>query len=221
MPDTVIVELSNVDLAYHRSGEIFRNLSLTLRPGETAVITGGPGSGKSSIAELLVGRKFAEAGSVEVFGENLRRGRKRALNRVRRRIGGVGGIFGLIPSYTVAQNISYPLVLAGMRKRTRRERLLRMLTEFSLLKKAADYPHTLTRVEHTLVQLARASIADQPLLVIDEPMAGLDTATAQRVFEFLVKASLSGRTMILLMADRLPGTFPNSTSYVIRERMLT
>ncbi|HOZ09098.1 MAG TPA: ATP-binding cassette domain-containing protein, partial [candidate division Zixibacteria bacterium] len=75
MPDTAIVELSNVDLAYPRSGELFRNLSLSVRPGETAVITGGPGSGKTTIAELLVGRKFADAGSVEVFGENLRRGR--------------------------------------------------------------------------------------------------------------------------------------------------
>ncbi|HOD66594.1 MAG TPA: ATP-binding cassette domain-containing protein [candidate division Zixibacteria bacterium] len=221
MPDTAIVELSNVDLAYPRSGELFRNLSLSVRPGETAVITGGPGSGKTTIAELLVGRKFADAGSVEVFGENLRRGRGRALNRVRRRLGGVGGIFGLVPTYTAADNITYPLVLAGVRKRARKERLLRMLTEFSLLTRAQDYPATLTRVEQTLVQLARASIADQPLLVIDEPMAGLDTATARRVFEYLVKASLSGRTMVLLMSDHPPGTLPNSTSYVIREGRLT
>jgi ABC-type ATPase involved in cell division len=215
MSDRVLVDFSNVDLSYRRGGEILRNFSLTIRAGETVVITGGPGSGKTSVAELLVGTKFADSGAVEVFDEVLRPGRRRALNRVRRRIGGVGGIFGLVPSYTVAENITLPLVIAGVRKRTRKERLLKMLTEFSLLKKAGDYPDTLTRVEHTLVQLARASIADQPLLVIDEPMAGLDQATAARVFEYLVQASVSGRTMVLLSSDRPPGEIPNSAFYEI------
>lgn len=221
MSDRVLVEFSNVDLSYRRGGEIFRNFSLTIRAGETVVITGGPGSGKSSVSELLVGTKFADSGSVEVFEEMLRPGRRRALNRVRRKIGGVGGIFGLVASYTVAENITFPLVIGGMRKRARKERLLKMLTEFSLLKKAGDYPSTLTRVEHTLVQLARASIADQPLLVIDEPMAGLDQATAARVFDYLVRASISGRTMILLMSDRPPGEIPNSTFYQITGGSLT
>lgn len=221
MTDRVIVEFSNVDLSYRRSGEIFRNLSLTVRSGETAIIKGGPGSGKTSLAELLVGRKFVDGGAVEVFDEVLRPGRTRALNRVRRHIGGVGGIFGLVPSYTVAENICFPLVLAGMGKRYQKEHLLKMLTEFSLLKKASEYPRTLTRIESTLVQLARASIAEQPLLVIDEPMAGLDSSTASRVFEYLVKASLSGRAMILLMSEYPQGTLPNSTSYVIAEGALT
>ncbi len=220
MSDRVIVQLSNVDVSYRRGGEIFRNLNLTLEAGQTAVITGGPGSGKSSLAELLVGIKFAESGAVELFDEILRPGRKRVLNRIRRKIGGVGGIFGLVPSYTVAENITFPLIIGGVRKRRRKERLLKMLTEFSLLKKAGDYPHTLTRVEHTLVQLARASIDDQPLLLIDEPMAGLDQVTAQRVFEYLVKASLSGRTMILLVSDRPPGEIPGSRYYEIRRGSL-
>ncbi len=214
--DRIVVELTNVDLGYRRGGEIFRNLNFRIEAGRTAVITGGPGSGKTSIAELLVGLKFATGGSVEAFGDMVRPGRKRTLNRVRRKIGGVGGIFGLVPSYTVAENITFPLVVAGVRKRTRKERLFKMLTEFSLLKKAADYPHTLTRVEHTLVQLARASVADQPLLLIDEPMAGLDQVTARRVWEYLVNASISGRTMILLMSDRPASELPNSTYYEIK-----
>ena len=220
MSDRVLVEFSNVDLSYRRGGGILRNFSLTIRAGEAVVITGGPGSGKTSVAELLVGTKFSDSGSVEVFDEILRSGRRRALNRVRRKIGGVGGIFGLVPSYTVAENITFPLVIAGMRKRTRKERLLKMLTEFSLLKKAGDYPHTLTRVEQTLVQLARASIADQPLLVIDEPMAGLDQATAARVFEYLVQASFSGRTMLLLVSDRPAGEIPNSIYHEIKQGTL-
>jgi len=214
--ERVVIEFLNVDLAYRRGGEIFRNLNFRIEAGQSAVITGGPGSGKSSIAELLVGLKFASGGSVEAFGEPMRPGRTRILNRVRRKIGGVGGIFGLVPSYTVAENITYPLVLAGVRKRTRKERLFKMLTEFSLLKKAADYPGTLTRVEHTLVQLARASVAEQPLLLIDEPMAGLDQVTARRVWQYLVNASISGRTMILLMSDRPPAELPNSIYYEIK-----
>lgn len=216
MSDKTVVELQNVDLSYRRSGEILRNLGLSVDAGGTAVISGGPGSGKSSIAELLVGLKFPRSGSVEVFGEQLRPGRRRALDRVRRKVGGVGGIFGLMPSYTVAENITYPLVVNGASKRFCKERLFKMLTEFSLLKKAGDYPHTLTRVEMTLVQLARASVAEQPLLLIDEPMAGLDQTTARRVFEYLYKASVSGRTMILLVSDRPSEALPNSTYYELK-----
>ena len=125
-----------------------------------------------------------------------------------------------MPSMTVAENIVFPLVISGLKKRSRQERLLKMLTEFSLLKKAGDYPGTLTRVEHTLVQFARASVANQPLIIIDEPSAGLDQATAQRVFEYLVKVSLSGRSMVILSSEPLTQKLPNSEHYEIKNGVL-
>lgn len=220
MAQDVLVELNNVYLKSDRGGQVFRDLSFTLKAGRSAVITGVAGSGKTSLAELLVGLRAVQSGSVEVMGQTIKPKKVRTIKQVRRKIGGVGGIFGLMPSLTVAENITFPLVLAGERRKVRRERLLKMLTEFSLLKQAGEYPHSLTRVENTLVQFARASIAHQPLMLIDEPLAGLDRKTYQRIFEYLVSVSLSGRSMIILSSEILSRELPNTDYYQIIDGVL-
>ncbi len=215
-----LVELNNVYLRTDRGAQVFQDFSFKLEAGCSAVITGGAGSGKTSLVELIVGQRKAQSGSVEVMGEVLQRATSAGLRRIRRSIGGVGGIFGLMPSLTVAENITFPLVLAGERRRVRRERLLRALSEFSLLKLAAQYPPTLTRVENTLVQFARASIAYQPLMLIDEPLAGLDRRTYQRILDSLLSASLSGRSMIILTSDSLGKPLPHTDYHTISQGAL-
>jgi len=216
MSDDVIVELSNVYLSSDRGEEVFSNLNFKLAVGQSAVITGAAGSGKSSFIELLVGRRATDSGSVEVFGECVNPRRKRQLNRMRRKIGGLGGLYGLIPSYTVAQNVAFPLVINGQRRKVQRERLMKVLAEFSLLKRSRVFPDSLTRVERTLVQFARATIASQPLLLVDEPLAGLDAATYERLQEHLVNISVSGRSMIMVTSDKPIKRLPNSDYYKIQ-----
>jgi ABC-type ATPase involved in cell division len=147
--------------------------------------------------------------------------KRRLLKRTRRRIGGVGGVYELVPSLTVAQNVMVPLVLAAVNKRARSERLVKTLTEFNLLKQAGLYPHRLTRVEYTLAQFARASIANQPLMVIDEPAAGLDPATYKRIFEYLVRVSVSGRSMIILTSQLEPDILPQCDYLQIKDGCLS
>lgn len=209
MGDNLIIEMDNVYLTSDRGDEILSDFNFHLAAGRSAVIVGSAGSGKSSLAELLVGSRFADSGSVSVFSRLMQKRRRRHIRSVRRRIGGVGGMFSLIPSFTVAENITFPLVLAGEKKSVQRERLMKMLTEFSMLRQAAQYPRNLTRVEVSLVQFARASVAYQPLMIIDELMAGLDRNTLARIIEYLAKASLSGRSIIILSSEPIPGEIPN------------
>ena len=213
MTQKVLVELNNIYVESDRAGPVFNNLCFRLTAGRSAVIIGSSGSGKTTLTELMVGSRFAQSGSVELFGKCLRPGQWKTIKRVRRKIGGVGGIFTLIPSFTVTENITFPLILAGVRRKTRQERLLKALTEFSLLKRAGDYPRTLTRVESTLVQFARASVAHQPLMIIDEPLAGLDRHTYQGIFEHLIAVSLSGRSMMILTSEVLSHELPNTDYY--------
>ncbi len=208
-----LIELHNVEYRTDRGDFVFRDLNFTLLPEHSAVIAGAAGSGKTTLVELLVGLRFASAGSVEVFGEQLKKGRSRAIRRVRHQIGGIGGPFGLMPLLTVSENITLPLVLAGVRRSTQRERLFKVLTEFSLLKQASETPGSLTRVENTLTQFARASIANQPLLIIDEPMAGLDRNTWERVYQVLQKVALSGRSMLILTSDVPSQELPQTAYY--------
>jgi len=215
-----IVELSNVYMKSDRGNLVFQDLNLSLTAGRSAVITGAAGSGKSSLVELITGIRGCDGGSVELFGKLVKVKKKRLLKQLRRKIGGVGGIYSLIPSFNVAENIIYPLVISGERNKIIKERLLNMLREFSLLKQAGEYPDGLTRVEKTLVLFARASIANQPLIIIDEPLAGLDLNTFERIYEYLVRVSLSGRSMIILTSEPLVKVLPNTDNFYIRNGAL-
>jgi D-methionine transport system ATP-binding protein len=216
MSQSKIVEMQNVSLKSDRGAQIFKNLNLKLDVGRSAIIQGPAGSGKSSLVQLLIGLRRADSGSVEVLGESIGGWSSQKINRLRRKIGGVGGHFELIPSYTVAENISFPLILAGERRKARKEKLLKMLSEFSLIKQAGEYPQKLTRVEKTLVQFARASVASQPLMIIDEPSSGLDTRTYSRIHEFLVKSSFSGRSMIILTSETGGEILPNADYFQLK-----
>jgi putative ABC transport system ATP-binding protein len=216
MSQIPLVEINNVNFRTDRGNQIFNNLNFKLTSGRSAVIQGPAGSGKSSLVQLLIGINRPESGSIELFGEKIGRFGGSRLNRFRRRIGGVGGLFELIPNYTVSENIVFPLVLSGTRRKARKELLLKMLSEFSLIKQAGVYPRRLTRVERTLVQFARASIANQPLMIIDEPSAGLDRGTYRRIHEYLVKASYSGRSMLIMTSEENAEVLPNSDSYLLR-----
>ncbi|PWB75307.1 hypothetical protein C3F09_02800 [candidate division GN15 bacterium] len=213
--DGPLVELENVSAQTDRGEEIFRALNFTLLQGRSAIIVGGAGSGKTTLVELLLGLKKPESGRIEMFGESLKR--RSAIRRARRKVGGVGGPFSLISTLTVAENILMPAIIAGERGSIQQERLLRLLGEFNLVPEARQYPSSLTRVEYTLVQIARASIASQPLMLIDEPSAGLDAKTYLRVLEYLHKASLFGRSMLILASEKPPLEMPNCNCYTIAD----
>ncbi len=213
--DGPLIELENVCAYTDRGEEIFHSLNFSLPQGRSAIIVGGAGSGKTTLVELLLGMRKPVSGKVEMFGEPLKR--RSAIRRTRRKVGGVGGPFSLISTLTVADNILMPAIIAGERGSIQQERLLKLLGEFNLVPEARQYPSTLTRVEYTLVQIARASITSQPLMLIDEPSAGLDTKTYLRVLEYLHKASLFGRSMLILASEKPPMEIPNSSCYTITD----
>lgn len=218
--EKIIVELNNVFLKSSRGYEVFRDLNFKLIAGHSAIIHGTAGSGKSSFIEMIIGKQFAESGSVEVFGNLIKPRKKNLIKKNRRKIGGVGGIFSLVPSYTVAENIAFPLILSGARRKYRNERLSEILTEFSLLKQAKELPANLTRVENMLVQFARASVAHQPLLIIDEPLAGLDQKTYQKLYDYMFKLAVSGLSLIIVSSEELENSLPNCRSYQISDGVL-
>jgi len=215
-----IVELVAVSLSNEAGLRIFENLNLTLCSGETALIIGPTGSGKTSLMELLIGARKPDSGEVILFGKVLNLKNERQINEIRRRIGGVGGIFDLVPGLTVADNLVYPLSIRGDALSVQRAKLKQILTQVNLLSKKREKISNLTRGERLLVMLGRGVIADQPLLLIDEPLDRLESAAANELLGILKRLSVAGHAMIIFTTGQGSFDFPGVMAFHIKDGRL-
>jgi ABC-type ATPase involved in cell division len=215
-----IVELAAVTLSNEAGLRIFDSLNLILCSGETALIIGPTGSGKTSLMELLIGTRKPDSGEIILFGKTLNLKNESQINEIRRRIGGVGGIFDLVPGLTVADNLIYPLSIRGDALSVQRAKLKQILTQFNLLSKKREQISNLTRAEKLLVMLGRAVIADQPLLLIDEPLDRLEAAAANEILGILKRLSVAGHAMIIFTTSRGAFDFPGVMSFHIKDGRL-
>jgi ABC-type ATPase involved in cell division len=216
-----IIEMMAVALATDTGFSILRDFNFTLFPGETAVITGSAGTGKTFLSELIIGRQKPQAGSIIVFGQNMVSGTERQKAAVRRRIGGIGGIFDLLPFDSVGTNLLYPLILRGESRSACRTKLNQILAQFNITVRKSHRVTALTRSEKVKVLLARAIIADQPLLLIDEPLDRLGAAAAEEINSILKRLSVSGYTMLLLTTGQTALAIPGAQEYRLHEGTLT
>lgn len=182
--------------------KIFDGLDFSLPAGQTAVIMGPTGSGKTSLIELIIGRRKPESGTVMVFNRKIETGGERQLSEIRNRIGGVGGIFQPISYQTVRENLVYPLILRGISASSRKRRALNILSQLNLLSKKNEKVRNLSQGEKILLMLGRAIVADQPLLLIDEPRAGLDAEMSSSVSAMLKRLAVAGHSLMVLTSSQ-------------------
>ncbi len=182
---------------------VLRGVSLTLAGGESLALTGESGSGKSTLLHLAGGLDTADAGRIEVDGQEVTTLDDRGRAALRRgTIGVVFQQFNLIPSLTVAANIGFQARLAGRGDRAEVERLAAAMGLTDHLHK---YPEALSGGQQQRVAIARA-LAPRPRLVLaDEPTGNLDEASADTVLDLLLaRVTETGAALLLVThSDRL------------------
>ncbi len=218
--DKLIINLQSVVLHGNSDRVLFRDLNFGLSAGQIAIVTGPTGTGKSSIVELIVGLKKPNAGTVTVFGRRVDRPNERTLKNIRKRIGGVGGIFHPLPQRTVYENMMYPLIFRGIYGSDKKSRVEQTLRRFDLLSKKDDKAGRLSRGEEILLLLGRAIVADQPLLLIDEPLAGLDAERTKMVREVLNRLAIAGHTMLVLTSGQTELEIQGADRFTITEEAI-
>jgi putative ABC transport system ATP-binding protein len=165
---------------------VLDGLSLGVAAGEYVAVVGESGSGKSTLLNLIAGLDQPDAGTVVVDGANLGAmdDEQRTLTR-RAKLGFVFQSFHILPHLTVGQNVELPLVLLGVARDARAERVAELLTAVGLGDRGASMPRELSGGELQRIALARA-LVHRPLLVLaDEPTGNLDPDTAQTVLRLL------------------------------------
>ena len=148
-------------------------------------IVGTSGAGKSTLVRCLTALERPTYGEVRVAGQDLTTLSANELRKARRAIGMVFQHANLLDQRTAAQNIAYPLDLAGAQKGQRHERVSRMLELVGLADRGSSYPAQLSGGQKQRVGIARA-LADEPaVLLCDEPTSALDPETTRSILDLI------------------------------------
>jgi putative ABC transport system ATP-binding protein len=155
-------------------------VTLTVQPGEFLAVLGPSGSGKSTLLGVVGGLDRDYQGTVEVFGEDLRKLGDAALSRLRgERVGFVFQAFHLLPHLSVLDNVLAPALFAAGAGDLR-PRALELLARLGLEGRADDTPARLSGGQRQRVAIARALLRKPALLLCDEPTGNLDAETGAR-----------------------------------------
>jgi putative ABC transport system ATP-binding protein len=184
-----VIALRQVRKTYQLGAHVIpalRGVDLTVQRGELLALTGPSGSGKSTILNLCGLIDRPDSGEIWL-GERRVDGLDDVARTLLRRdaLGFVFQSFNLVPVMTVAENVDYPLFIAGVPVPERRERVAAQLAAVGLQDHAKHRPDALSGGQRQRVAIARALIKRPRLIIADEPTASLDSKTADQVLDLM------------------------------------
>ena len=196
----MVLKLNSIQKSFRTNeGEVpvLSDISLSLLAGETLALRGESGSGKSTLLHIAGALELPDGGSVEIAGENLSEMDDAERAAVRRRdVAIIFQQFNLIPSLTVASNITFQANLSGPVDKMKIEKIVSALGLMDQMKK---YPEALSGGQQQRVAIARALVAEPKLLLADEPTGNLDEKTAQAVLEQMLKLVAETETALMVV----------------------
>jgi len=203
MPESLL-RFEDVTVAF---GELqaLRNLSFNVLKGETRIILGAAGSGKTVLLKTAMGLNPVASGKVFLFDEDITNKPEQDLFDIRRKVGMLFQESALFDSMTIAQNVAYPLLnqRANRMPRDQMEPAVRDSLRFVELEHTlTKYPSELSGGMRRRVAIARAVVTKPPLLLYDSPTAGLDPITAHTIMALIIKERDVDNTTALVVSHR-------------------
>lgn len=200
------VRCQNVVKVYDTGGQkvtALNGINLDIAAGELMMLVGPSGCGKTTLISVIAGILDQDAGSCEVFGENLLTMRSRdKLNFRARNIGFVFQAFNLLPSLNAAENVSIPLIINGTKRVEAERKAISVLEHVGLGTRWQSLPSQLSGGQQQRVAIARALVHNPRLIVCDEPTSALDHETGQNVMTLLKDVALhKDRTLVIVTHD--------------------
>jgi len=165
---------------------IFENLDFSLAEGELIAIMGVSGVGKTTLLNLFGALDRPNKGKVFIDGEDVFSKNEKDLAEIRNfHIGFIFQFYHLLPEFTAAENVSFPLLIRGIDKKEAYAKAMDKLAEVSLTEKAALRPAQLSGGEQQRIAIARALINEPKILLADEPTGNLDWKTGLKILELI------------------------------------
>ncbi len=182
---------------------VLKDVSFRISRGETKIILGASGSGKSTILKLILGLIRADAGRIFIEGQEITHMNEHELVQVRRRIGMVFQEGALFDSLSVRENVGYRLYEESQLSEEEVEvAVLRLLGFVGLVEAIDKMPAELSGGMKRRVGIARALVGTPRVILYDEPTAGLDPITKRHIVELMIKLrDLEGVTSVFVTHD--------------------
>ena len=211
--DSTVVRFEDVSLHFGDTVAL-DHVSFELRAGETFVLLGAAGSGKTMLLKVAVGLVRADSGRVSLFGQEITRLREQDLFDIRARVGILFQEGGLFDSLTIAENVAYPLTNSRVLQhsvsdsngngstRSIEDRVRESLRFVELEQTLDKFPNELSGGMRRRVGIARAVVAEPALLLYDSPTAGLDPITANTIIALLLKERDLRNTATIMVTHR-------------------
>ncbi|MEK4230516.1 methionine ABC transporter ATP-binding protein [Solibacillus sp. FSL H8-0538] len=197
-----MIELKNITKVYKtKNGDLtaVENVNLSIKQGEIYGIIGYSGAGKSTMIRLLNGLEKPTKGLVTVSGNELSSASGRKLREARQKISMIFQHFNLLWSRTVAENIAFPLEIAGVPKAERVKRVEELIELVGLTGRGKAYPSELSGGQKQRVGIARALANNPEVLLCDEATSALDPETTDSILELLLDINKRlGLTIVLI-----------------------
>ncbi|HEX6324765.1 MAG TPA: ABC transporter ATP-binding protein [Vicinamibacterales bacterium] len=184
---------------------VLDDLSFAIEPGEAVCVLGKSGTGKSVTLKTIMGLMTPDAGRVFVEGEEVTDAPRHVLSEIRQRLGFLFQNSALFDSISVAENVAFPL-----RRHTDYtdaeidEIVFEKLAEVGLEGDVDKMPADLSGGMRKRVGLARAMVLDPPILLVDEPSAGLDPITAEEIDDLLRELRDERGTTLVVVTHNIP-----------------
>jgi len=210
--DGPVVEFKNVSIAFD-GPPVLENVSFSVAQGETRILLGPAGVGKSVLLKLVNGLLRPDEGSVELFGQDISHMPEREMFPLRTRTGMVFQEGALFDSLTVRDNVAYQLIQERVPDEEIDQRVHEALRFVELDGTFDLYPGSISGGMKRRVAIARALIRQPELLLYDSPTGGLDPVTSTTIIELIVKERDVYGTPSLLVTHRLQDAFTLCTSY--------
>ncbi len=194
--------------------QVLNGISFELARGESKVLLGVAGSGKSTILKMALGLVKPDRGRINVLGYDVTSMKEEELFDLRRKVGIVFQESALFDSLTVEENVAYRLIEEGYIPPDEiRQRVIEALRFVELEHTLELLPAELSGGMRRRVAIARAIITQPDVLLYDSPTAGLDPITSTRIIELIVKQRDVYKTSALLVTHRLQDAFIMASSY--------
>lgn len=179
--------------------EVLKGISLSIYPSEFVALMGPSGSGKSTLMNIIGCLDTPTNGIYRLSGELVGQMKDDDLADVRNReIGFVFQQFNLLPRLTALENVTLPLLYAGVGQKERTARAKEMLALVNLSDRSHHKPSEMSGGQNQRVAIARALVNQPSLILADEPTGNLDSITSQEIMSIFEQIHAAGNTIVLV-----------------------